>query len=154
MDMFLKDGNDAVLETRVNDAVAGPGSFTWDIVLDRLWGDAILARVLDLPVAVVNEGISIVDYLNLVHPDDKANLAKKVHKSILSASSCCESHRLLRDDGSGPIWVTVYGHYYRVQNGLPTLCSGTIERVRISEPRLVVANGNHLASHSHHNESP
>ncbi|MGK6314023.1 hypothetical protein [Neorhizobium sp. DT-125] len=153
MDMFLKGGNDAVPERHGNDAATEPGSFTWDIVLDRLWGDANLARILKLPAAVMNEGISILEYLNLVHPEDRANLAEKVHKSILSASSWCESHRLLRGNDSEPFRVTVYGHCYRVQDGLPTLCSGTMERMRISEPRLTVANGNHLASHSHHDES-
>ncbi|SMF44336.1 PAS domain-containing protein [Neorhizobium sp. CSC1952] len=144
MDMFLKGGNDATLS---------PGSFTWDIVLDRLWGDTNLAHILKLPAALMDEGISIIEYLNLVHPEDRANLAEKVHKSILNASSWCESHRLLCDGDLEPRWVTVYGHCYRVQDGLPTLCSGTIERIRISEPRPTVANGNHLAPHSHPDES-
>jgi PAS domain-containing protein len=107
--------------------VAEIGSFTWDIVLDRLWGNADLARIMGLPAAAVNDGMSIAEFLDFVHPEDRPHLAAKIHKSILTVSSNCGSYRLRRDDGSEPIWVTGFGHYYRVQDGLPTLCSGTIE---------------------------
>ncbi|HEY0122927.1 MAG TPA: hypothetical protein VGC14_14450 [Rhizobium sp.] len=111
--------------------LSSAGTFTWDLDRDRIWGDPILASILNLPNERMDAGITLLEYLSLIVPEDRPGLAKKMHNVILSGSSCCHSHRLSRD-GADPVWVTVTGHYYRVQHGLPTLCSGTITQIPIS----------------------
>lgn len=113
-----------------NAALSTSGAFTWDLVLDRIWGDQECARILQLPIELLDQGISIVDYLNQVHPEDRPRLARKTHESIVGVKSLSDSHRLLRDDAE-PVWVTLRCSCYRIQAGLPTLCSGTLTEVTL-----------------------
>ena len=126
-------------------ATALPGSFTWDIGLNLIWGDASFSQILGIPAETMNAGISILQYLDLIHPEDRPKLAKKVHQSILKACSCSETLRVVRKDGD-ETWVTVEGRYYRIQDGLPTLCSGTLTLITPVSDRSLIANRNDTGS--------
>ncbi|MCL6709020.1 PAS domain-containing protein [Pseudomonas sp. R2.Fl] len=105
------------------------GIFTYDLVLDRMWGDRQAASIMGFDEADLNDGIRLQAYLDRVHPEDLVEFAEKKHASILHASTFQNSHRLVRKNAE-PTWVTVHSRPCRVQDGLPTLISGVISTGR------------------------
>ncbi|MCC2609526.1 PAS domain-containing protein [Neorhizobium sp. Rsf11] len=119
------------LSRRKYDTLLESGIFTYDVALDLLWGDVKAANIMGFATEEMNDGIRLLEYVSLVHPDDLPEFAEKKHKSILNASPFQSSHRLLRKN-SAPVWVTVHSRPCRIQNGLPTLIGGIIASGKIT----------------------
>lgn len=86
-------------ETRLRSAVesSGVGTWNWDCARDEVVWDAGLYRIYGLSEGLVPE--SYVDYLALVHPDDRALVEHQVEKCLATGVYGEFEHRLVRPDG-------------------------------------------------------
>lgn len=78
-------------------AVAHLGSWTWNVVADRvLWSDELL-RIHGLEPG---SAITYDTFLSFVHPGDRARVDQVVHRSAASGEPFAFEYRIVRKDGS------------------------------------------------------
>jgi PAS domain S-box-containing protein len=127
--------------------VAHIGSWSWDIRRNRVtWSDELF-RIWGL--APQSRPISYESYLELVHPDDRAQVEEIVSRSLRTGEPFGFDHGLLRPDGSVR-WVHGLGQVEMGENG-PVRMHGTAhditerkladtERKRLEQEILEVSN--------------
>ncbi|MET0342067.1 MAG: ATP-binding protein [Polyangiales bacterium] len=76
---------------------SGVGTFSWDLDRDELLWDAGLFGILGRDPAKPPD--DYVDYLDYVHPDDRARVARQVEVILETGTFNEFEHRLLRPDG-------------------------------------------------------
>lgn len=104
-------------------ALAGIGSWTWDISTNKLTSDAILA---DLTDETVDDVMAANDMLSHIHPDDLPAVETAVERAIQSTDDDSDidvMFRFLTDDGE-EIWLAMRGGVVRDAAGKVVLLSG------------------------------
>jgi PAS domain S-box-containing protein len=83
------------------------GTYEWDVVADRLYGDRNFRRIFG--VAVDEHGSApLADFVNAVHPDDRERVVESIKRSVTKGEDYSEDYRLLRP-GGGERWVHARG---------------------------------------------
>ncbi len=126
------------------DAASGVGTWDWDVIADKLYGDGRYAAFHNLSPERAALGVPIAEVMVAVHPDDVARMLGAGRRSLKTTSSFLEDYRLVQADGSVK-WVQVRGRVYRDDKGQAVRHRGVMvditERKRI-EAALEVAEAN------------
>ncbi len=106
------------------------GIFTWDVVTDRLCGDAFLAKFFGLQESELENGLPIEVFLNRMHANDRERVARAIHTAIVTGQLFNETYRIVRPDMSC-ITVVVMGRCFHYNGDVPASCAGiALEVVR------------------------
>lgn len=120
--------------------LAQMGGFTWhfgpDGVPTGLTPDGPLAEILGLPADQLDVGGQIEgsDFMEMIHPDDRAGLAERVAEAIAGNTPGGEyraEYRLLRPtaDGAEERWVATVGKVNFGPDGMPTEMVGVLQDI-------------------------
>src|SRR6478609_3803841 len=91
----------ALFVTRiVGDRMPDAGLFTWDMNADLVYADSALAALFGLEAAETERGLPVQAYLDRVHPDDVAGLAKQISDAIVVQHPTVQHYRARKADGS------------------------------------------------------
>jgi len=93
------------------------GTWDWDIGEDRFIADAHFAQLHGIDPALANQ-LPISDYLQGVHPEDRALIARSIKHCITHGTEYAEEYRLLKADGELR-WVFARGRCYKDHHGRP-----------------------------------
>ena len=93
------------------------GTWDWDIGEDRFIADAHFAQLHGIDPARAGQ-LPISDYLNGVHPEDRALLARSIKHCITHGTEYAEEYRLLLPGGEQR-WVFARGRCYKDHHGRP-----------------------------------
>lgn len=93
------------------------GTWDWDINEDRFIADPHFAQLHGIDPARGNQ-LPISEYLNGVHPEDRALIARSIKHCITHGTEYAEEYRLLQPDGELR-WVFARGRCYKDHHGRP-----------------------------------
>ncbi|MGB8920436.1 MAG: PAS domain S-box protein [Pseudomonas sp.] len=93
------------------------GTWDWNIGEDRFIADAHFAQLHGIDPALASQ-LPISDYLQGVHPEDRALIARSIKHCITHGTEYAEEYRLLRADGELR-WVFARGRCYKDHHGRP-----------------------------------
>ncbi|RON91549.1 PAS domain-containing hybrid sensor histidine kinase/response regulator [Pseudomonas fluorescens] len=93
------------------------GTWDWDIGEDRFIADAHFAQLHGIDPALASL-LPISDYLQGVHPEDRALIARSIKHCITHGTEYAEEYRLLKADGELR-WVFARGRCYKDHHGRP-----------------------------------
>ncbi|TVT86107.1 PAS domain-containing protein [Pseudomonas sp. H3(2019)] len=93
------------------------GTWDWDIGEDRFIADAHFAQLHSVDPALASQ-LPITEYLNGVHPEDRAMVARSIKHCIAHGSEYAEEYRLLQASGEVR-WVFARGRCYKDHHGRP-----------------------------------
>ena len=93
------------------------GTWDWDIGEDRFIADAHFAQLHGIDPAQAGQ-LPISDYLQAVHPEDRALIARSIKHCITHGTEYAEEYRLLQTDGEIR-WVFARGRCYNDHHGRP-----------------------------------
>ncbi|WP_053154236.1 PAS domain-containing sensor histidine kinase [Pseudomonas sp. Pf153] len=93
------------------------GTWDWDISEDRFIADAHFALLHGVDPNLSRQ-LPISAYLEGVHPEDRAMVARSIKHCITHGSEYAEEYRLLQPDGELR-WVFVRGRCYKDRHGRP-----------------------------------
>lgn len=82
------------------DRMPDTGLFTWDMNDDLVYADSALAELFGLDPTETERGLPVQTYLERVHPDDVAGLAKQISDAIIAQHSTVQHRRSQKADGS------------------------------------------------------
>ncbi|QXI18015.1 PAS domain S-box protein [Pseudomonas hamedanensis] len=94
------------------------GTWDWNIAEDRFIADAHFAQLHGVDPALASQ-LPISDYLQGVHPEDRAMVARGIKHCITHGTEYAEEYRLLQPDGELR-WAFARGRCYKDQHGRPT----------------------------------
>ncbi|WP_339446837.1 PAS domain-containing hybrid sensor histidine kinase/response regulator [Pseudomonas sp. EA_5y_Pfl2_R50] len=93
------------------------GTWDWDIGEDRFIADAHFAQLHGVDPARASQ-LPISDYLQGVHPEDRAMIARSIKHCITHGTEYAEEYRLLQANGELR-WVFARGRCYKDHHGRP-----------------------------------
>ncbi|UVK90797.1 PAS domain-containing protein [Pseudomonas sp. B21-051] len=93
------------------------GTWDWDIGEDRFIADAHFAQLHGIDPTQAGQ-LPISDYLQGVHPEDRALIARSIKHCITHGTEYAEEYRLLKADGELR-WVFARGRCYKDHHGRP-----------------------------------
>ncbi|WP_058543925.1 PAS domain-containing protein [Pseudomonas sp. NA13] len=93
------------------------GTWDWDISEDRFIADEHFALLHGVDPSLSRQ-LPISAYLEGVHPEDRAMVARSIKHCITHGTEYAEEYRLLRPDGELR-WVFVRGRCYKDRHGRP-----------------------------------
>ncbi|MBC3272876.1 PAS domain S-box protein [Pseudomonas sp. SWRI81] len=94
------------------------GTWDWNIAEDRFIADAHFAQLHGVDPALASQ-LPISDYLQGVHPEDRAMVARGIKHCITHGTEYAEEYRLLQPDGELR-WAFARGRCYKDDHGRPT----------------------------------
>jgi PAS domain S-box-containing protein len=95
------------------------GTWTWDIVSDRLIADEFTARMFSIAASTAAEGLPVANYLQVVHQEDRASVADALGRAIQLCGAYDVEYRVRQSDG-GFRWLQARG---RVEPGAAGLAA-------------------------------
>jgi len=93
------------------------GTWDWDIGQDRFIADAHFAQLHGVDPTLASQ-LPISEYLQGVHPEDRALIARSIKHCITHGTEYAEEYRLLQADGEVR-WVFARGRCYKDHHGRP-----------------------------------
>jgi PAS domain S-box-containing protein len=93
------------------------GTWDWNIGEDRFIADAHFAQLHGVDPTLAGQ-LPISDYLQGVHPEDRAQVARSIKHCITHGTEYAEEYRLLQPDGTLR-WVFARGRCYKDHHGRP-----------------------------------
>ncbi|ANI54928.1 PAS domain-containing hybrid sensor histidine kinase/response regulator [Pseudomonas sp. DR 5-09] len=93
------------------------GTWDWDIGEDRFIADAHFAQLHGVDPALAGQ-LPISEYLQGVHPEDRAMIARSIKHCITHGTEYAEEYRLLQANGELR-WVFARGRCYKDHHGRP-----------------------------------
>ncbi|QZD68780.1 PAS domain-containing protein [Pseudomonas sp. 3-2] len=93
------------------------GTWDWDIGEDRFIADAHFAQLHGIDPALAGQ-LPISEYLQGVHPEDRAMIARSIKHCITHGTEYAEEYRLLQANGELR-WVFARGRCYKDHHGRP-----------------------------------
>ncbi|HYG75133.1 MAG TPA: PAS domain S-box protein [Planctomycetota bacterium] len=105
-----KQAEEAVLELqrKLNSALlAGEaGTFEWDIIKDRLWGDSNFAQIFAIERDATGAA-PLAKFVDAIHPDDRAIVLEKVKRTVETGCDYRAEYRIVL--GGQTRWVVARG---------------------------------------------
>lgn len=121
---------------RETQSIANLGSWDWDIITDELWWSQQIYNIFGIDL--LSGRLTYEDFLNCVHPEDRAHVEDAVEHALDSGAQYDIVHRIQRPDGEVR-YVRELGETFRDARGNPLRMSGTVQDVteqKISEDRI------------------
>jgi PAS domain S-box-containing protein len=110
------------------------GSWVWDVQTDRFTGDERFAQTFSLDPRSLEDGIAVSVVLRAIHPDDRAEIDRRIADALAAGGPYRAEHRVGRADGSWR-WVEANGHVSLSEDGRPLRFPGVL--IDISERKRV-----------------
>jgi PAS domain S-box-containing protein len=92
------------------------GTWSWDVVGDRFYGDNSLARMFSVATEDVLAGNSLSQIIQRLHPEDRPYVQDKIERALRSGDRYEASYRVINDDGTWK-WITARGKIERDGSG-------------------------------------
>lgn len=121
---------------RETQRIANLGSWDWDIITDDLWWSQQIYTIFGTDP--LSGPLTYEDFLNFVHPEDRAHVEDAVENALDSGQQYDIVHRIVRPDGEAR-HVRELGEIFRDGRGNALRMSGTVQDVteqRLSEDRI------------------
>ncbi|WDZ81965.1 PAS domain-containing protein (plasmid) [Ensifer adhaerens] len=120
------NGRERTLVVELTDVdAADSGIFTWDITQDLVYADSALAELFGLVAEETNRGLPLKNYLDRVHPEDRAYVAKQITNTIVGERAQQSTYRVKTRNGKY-VCVIAFGRCFRDRNDTPVLYSGMV----------------------------
>lgn len=103
------------------------GFYFWDIQSDRVCGDRAVADLFNLPPEEVSGGIPLVSFLSRIHLEDRPDVARAIHASIIAPVPFQMEYRVL--NRWGIVRIAAYGRCFCRNDGEPAYWSGVLHRL-------------------------
>jgi PAS domain S-box-containing protein len=100
------------------------GTWTWDIVKDRVYADANLSRFFSMPEQTA--GIPVADFFKAIHPDDLPRMLEVLDRSMKNESVKFESDYRVLHPGGGERWLIARAGFQRDSTGRPLFMAGVL----------------------------
>src|SRR3984957_4243663 len=101
------------------------GTWTWDIASDRLIADEFTARMFSVAADAAAEGLPAAAYLQVVHEEDRADVADALESAIQLCSTYDIEYRVRQGDG-GFRWLQARGRVEADGAGQATYFHGAV----------------------------
>jgi hypothetical protein len=75
------------------------GFWTWDVGLDRVFGDPVTERYFSLVPGQASHGSPLDSYLRAIHPDDRERVVAAIRKAVDEGADFEQRYRVMRSDG-------------------------------------------------------
>lgn len=108
------------------------GTWAWDILADRFFGDASLAHIFGIAPEAVAGG-PLAGVVEAIHPDDRERVAGLVQEAVQSGVQYEADYRVVWPDGSLR-WVTARGQVERDSSGRALRFPGVV--IDVTERKL------------------
>jgi PAS domain S-box-containing protein len=92
------------------------GTWSWDVVGDRFFGDNSLARMFSVATEDVFAGNRLSQIIQKIHPEDRPYVQEKIERAIHSGDRYEASYRVINDDGTWK-WIAARGKIERDESG-------------------------------------
>jgi PAS domain S-box-containing protein len=91
-----------VTQARLESALeaSSVGTWTWDIASDRLIADEFTARMFSVAAGAAAEGLPVAAYLQVVHEEDRADVADTLERAIQLCGAYDIEYRVRQTDGA------------------------------------------------------
>jgi len=132
-DQVVSDAKALFVTRIVGDRMPDAGLFTWDINSDLVYADGALAALFGLNAADTERGLPIQTYLDRVHPDDVASLAKQISDAIIAQHPTVQHYRAMNADGLF-LRVSAFGRCFRDRDDNPVHYAGIVVPSETPEP--------------------
>jgi PAS domain S-box-containing protein len=101
------------------------GTWTWDIASDRLIADEFTARMFSVAPGAAAEGLPAAAYLQVVHEEDRADVADALERAIQLCSAYDIEYRVRQSDGAFR-WLQARGRVESNGAGKATYFHGAV----------------------------
>ena len=101
------------------------GFFTWDVPNNLIFGDENFADIYRLRPERLAVGVAVEDLLALVAPEDREQLAKRIHDVLLGSKAAVSSYTVAFSDGERRA-VSSVGTCFRDAEGVPSYYAGVV----------------------------
>jgi len=105
-------------------AAGAIGTWSWDVITDRVLGDASLARLFGIGLRDVTGG-PLSKLVDAIHPDDRERVTKLVEKAVETGDRYEADYRVEQTDGTWK-WVTARGQIERDEAGRAVRFPGVV----------------------------
>ncbi|WP_284734587.1 hybrid sensor histidine kinase/response regulator [Sphingosinicella terrae] len=105
------------------DAAGGIGTWDWDVAADRVYTSARFAKMYGLDPERATAGLSVNDYLDGIHPDDREAVGRLIDEAMEGGSEFRAEYRLIGRDGEAR-WVIARGRCLTGDDGRPVRFPG------------------------------
>jgi PAS domain S-box-containing protein len=112
------------------------GTWFWDLPTDRFTVDEAFARSFGLDPSLGRSGLSLAQVVATVHPDDQADLAIAIAKSIKNGGHYAHQYRVKRADGHY-YWIEANGRVDLAEDGTGLRFPGVL--IDVQERRAIEA---------------
>lgn len=102
-----------------------PGFFTWDLAVDTVYSDSLVARLFDFDQNQAERGLPIVALMDRLHDDDRKRVARSLHEAVVTGEPFREEYRTVHRNGS-VVTVLEFGRCFRNKEGEPSYYVGII----------------------------
>jgi PAS domain S-box-containing protein len=100
------------------------GTWTWDMIEDRVLPDDNMRRIFALPQKPA--GYPLDEFFKVIHPSDLPHVKTNIDRSLAAGDGKFEDdYRVLQPDGESR-WVTARGTFFRDENKRPVGMSGVL----------------------------
>jgi PAS domain S-box-containing protein len=118
------------------------GTYEWDVVTDRLYGDRNFARIFGVVPLDQSGSAPVASFVNALHPDDRDRVARSIQHSLKTGEDYLEDYRVLRPEG-GERWVHARGRMTKDASGRVVNFFGVVldisKRKRAEQEREAIA---------------
>ena len=119
-------GTESFYATQISsEQMPDTGLFTWDMNKDLVYADSALAELFGLDPRETERGLPVQTYLDRVHPDDIAGLAKQISDAIIVQHPTVQHYRARKADGSY-VQVSAFGRCFRDRQDNPIHYAGIV----------------------------
>jgi PAS domain S-box-containing protein len=101
------------------------GTYSWDIAGDKVYADANLAKLFGFPKSAAAEGLPLERFMEAIHPDDRAQVARDIDKTLKQKVPYESEYRTVLHKGQLR-WVIARGHVETDDTGKPVTFAGVI----------------------------
>jgi PAS domain-containing protein len=101
------------------------GVFTWNLANNTLFADSAVAKLFGLCPDATVAGLPLQAYVERIHAEDRADVAKSIHECVISGEASQQTYRVLGFNGRLTD-VIVLGRCFRDASGDPCQYTGIV----------------------------
>jgi PAS domain-containing protein len=105
------------------------GIFTWCLHTDLLYADTTIANLFGIAPSLTIGGLPVTQYLDRVHPEDRATVARLISEAITQGRPYRAEYRVTDAYGMQRD-VIAHGRCFRDKTGVPLHYAGIIHPVQ------------------------
>lgn len=100
------------------------GTWTWDLIADRVIPDDNMRRIFVLPTAAPS--YPLAEFIKVIHPDDLPRVNATIDRALASENGKFEDDYRVVQPGGDTRWITARGTFFRDENQRPVSMSGVL----------------------------